>query len=254
MKRAVTIMLAMVLGVSVLSGCSEIWYDGPLSCISHVNENGVVLSLMDMTEDSQAQLLAVLNSGEWVEDMPNCGYDYEMKTENETICYHSACGIFTDMTHQRALPLSDGQRAEINRILGAVPDPTHETYEIHETDENCMESPFGMLADKDVRAVEVSSIPEGYRCAFDGTSAKEAVDYMASLCLIPDFPENPDEYSGMTWDISIEYHDGTKETVYLFGDFIRISGSPWYKMNRDEADSFSTRLWELSVQETGRDE
>ncbi len=65
--------------------------------------------------------------------------------------------------------------------------------------------------------------------------------------MISDFEENPDEYSGMTWVIVLEYEDGSKETVYHFGNmFIRTNGGSWYKMTYEQAGAFDSLLWELN--------
>jgi hypothetical protein len=67
------------------------------------------------------------------------------------------------------------------------------------------------------------------------------------LDLLSDFEENPDQYVGMTWDIVLEYEDGTTETVYHFGNkFICKSGGPWYRMTYEQASAFDSLLWELN--------
>lgn len=104
-----------------------------------------------------------------------------------------------------------------------------------------------LLNDGSVKSVVVTSLPEGYEYSFAGDDAEAVIDYLSSLNLISVFSENPDEYSGMTWVIAIEYENGTEETVYHFGNmFVRRDGGAWYKMNYDEAARFSTLLDELS--------
>lgn len=67
------------------------------------------------------------------------------------------------------------------------------------------------------------------------------VEYLSNLTLISNFPENPDEYSGMTWVIEVEYSDGDSTTIYHFGNmFIRADDGPWYKMDYEEASELGT--------------
>ena len=121
MKRTIPLILAIILCLSILSGCSDVKYKGPLSCVSHVGVDGVT-ALMDMTEDAQEKIISALNSGEWSEGVTNCGHDYWFTTENETIRYHSECGSFIDITNQRSMTLSEEGKANINRILGVKAD------------------------------------------------------------------------------------------------------------------------------------
>ena len=119
MKRILSIMIFLLLCLTVLAGCSNVKYKGPLSCVSHVGVDSVT-ALMDMTEDAQAEILSALNSGEWVDDVTNCGHDDEFTTKNETIRYHSSCGTFIDITNGQAMELSDENRMSINSLIGAT--------------------------------------------------------------------------------------------------------------------------------------
>ena len=119
MKRTLSMLIVLLLCLTVLAGCSNVKYKGPLSCVSHVGVDGVT-ALMDMTEDAQAEILSALNSGKWVDGVTNCGHDYEFTTKNETIRYHSSCGTFIDITNGQAMELSDEDRMSINSLLGAT--------------------------------------------------------------------------------------------------------------------------------------
>ena len=60
------------------------------------------------------------------------------------------------------------------------------------------------------------------------------VEYLSNLTLISDFSENPNEYAGATWVISLKYDNGKAITVYHFGiiinlNFIKYKGNLWYK-------------------------
>ena len=103
-----------------------------------------------------------------------------------------------------------------------------------------------LLAKGNVINIDISSLPEGYNYSFSGEDAKAILDYLLSLNLESNFKENPDEYSGMTWVISLKYEDGNTSTVYHFGNmFIRVKGGSWYKMTYEEANRFNTLLDEL---------
>ena len=104
-----------------------------------------------------------------------------------------------------------------------------------------------LLAEGNVIKIDVSSLPEGYNYSFDGEDAKEIIDYLSNLNLQSNFEENPNEYTGMTWVISLKYENGDELTVYHFGNmFIRTEKGSWYKMTYDEANRFDTLLDELN--------
>ena len=104
-----------------------------------------------------------------------------------------------------------------------------------------------LLAEGNVIKIVVSSLPEGYNYSFDGEDAKEIIDYLSNLNLLSKFEENPNEYTGMTWVIFLEYENGDELTVYHFGNmFIRAEKGSWYKMTFEEASHFDTLLNELN--------
>ena len=103
-----------------------------------------------------------------------------------------------------------------------------------------------LLAEGNVINIDVSSLPEGYNYSFSGADAKAIVDYLSTLNLESNFEENPNEYDGMTWVISLKYENGDTLTIYHSGNmFIRANGGSWYKMTYDEASRFDTLLDEL---------
>ena len=103
-----------------------------------------------------------------------------------------------------------------------------------------------LLAEGYVTKIDVSSLPEGYNYSFDGEDAKEIIDYLSNLNLQSNFEEEPSEYAGMTWVISLEYDNGDMLNVYHFGNmFIRTEKGSWYKMTYEEANRFDALLNEL---------
>ena len=104
-----------------------------------------------------------------------------------------------------------------------------------------------LLAEGNVIKIDVSSLPEGYNYSFNGENAKEIIGYLSSLNLQGNFEENPNEYTGMTWVITLEYENGDTLTIYHFGNmFIRSEKGSWYKMTYEEASRFDVLLNELN--------
>ena len=104
-----------------------------------------------------------------------------------------------------------------------------------------------LLSDGDVINIDISSLPEGYKYAFSGEDAKAITDYLSTLNLEGSFEENPIEYSGRTWVISLKYENGDTLTIYHFANmFIRSEKGSWYRMTYEEASRFDTLLNELN--------
>ncbi len=97
-----------------------------------------------------------------------------------------------------------------------------------------------------VADVHVFSLPAAYDYTFDGEAAEEIAEYLRSLALISDFPENPDLYGGGTWIIEVEYESGESATVCHFGNmFIRTDHGKWYKMVHSEAMELDSLIEKL---------
>ncbi len=117
MKKTLTLLVALLLCVSLFCGCSRLEYEGSISCVSHLEADGTA-TMIDLSENVQTEVVAMLNSDCWINDLTNCGHDFEFTIDNATICYHSECGTFNDISNHRALNLSDEDRAKINSLLG----------------------------------------------------------------------------------------------------------------------------------------
>ena len=97
-----------------------------------------------------------------------------------------------------------------------------------------------------LKSISVESLPGGYSYSFNNDNLYKVWDYLSDLKLISDFPENPDEYDGMTWVITLACAAGHTETIYHFGNmFIRDENGSWYKMDYDQASEFQALLEEL---------
>ena len=117
MKKIIVIIITLVYFFSV-TGCGK-KYEGPLSCISYIGNEGTVV-LIDMTEDVHKEILAILNSGHWYNDVSKCESDYSFETKNEKIYYHADCGTFNDVTNKRYMTLSEEKKEKINQLLGVT--------------------------------------------------------------------------------------------------------------------------------------
>lgn len=102
-----------------------------------------------------------------------------------------------------------------------------------------------LLVEGNVVKIDVSSLPEGYNYSFSGEDAQAIIDYLSTLNLESEFEENPNEYTGMTWVIALEYENGDTFKIYHFGEFIRSQNGSWYKMSFEEASRFDALLDEL---------
>ncbi len=98
-----------------------------------------------------------------------------------------------------------------------------------------------------VNRIAVSSLPESYSYEFTNVEGRtQIISYLSDLDLTADFSENPNEYSGMTWMITLYFADGTSTTIYHFGNmFIRAEGEPWYKMDYEQGNKFDEIVWNL---------
>ena len=95
-----------------------------------------------------------------------------------------------------------------------------------------------------VKSVSVVSSPFTYEYSFSGDDANAVVGYLAGLNVKP-YPKGND-YTGMSWDISIEYEDGNTLTVYHCANkLIKINHGRWYEMTYDEASRLDALLDEI---------
>ena len=100
------------------------------------------------------------------------------------------------------------------------------------------------LDENSIKRISVTSSPEGYEYSFKGDDAQAIVDYLESLHLTPFL--GIDSETGMTWVISIEHKNGKVTTVYhSCNKYIMAEGGLRYEMIFEEANRFSTLLYEL---------
>ena len=79
----------------------------------------------------------------------------------------------------------------------------------------CDENP-NETTENSIIKIEIYSLPDSYtnkRIYTNSNKISAISTYLAGLNLQSDFPENPNEYRGMAFIITITYEDGT-EVVY----------------------------------------
>ena len=106
--------------------------------------------------------------------------------------------------------------------------------------------PVLLKREGEIKNISVSSLPEGFNYSFAGEDAEKIAEYLSDIELISDFSENPEEYLGMVWVVSINYENGDVVTIYHNANkFIKTDSGRWYKMNYYEANRFEYLLDEL---------
>ena len=113
MKRILPLILVALMIIS-LSSCSNPKFEHPIS-VSKLTDGDLKSVMLDYENDL---MLELLNKGKWVDDIPNCGYDYEFEFgAHNVLRYHSECGTFIDTENSRSLTVSEQDKNTINESL-----------------------------------------------------------------------------------------------------------------------------------------
>ena len=113
LKRILPLILVALMIIS-LSSCSNPKFEHPIS-VSKQTDGDLKSVMLDYENDL---MLELLNKGKWVDDIPNCGYDYEFEFgAHNVLRYHSECGTFIDMENSRSLTVSEQDKNTINESL-----------------------------------------------------------------------------------------------------------------------------------------
>ena len=113
MKRILPLVLVALMIIS-LSSCSNPKFEHPIS-VSKLTDGDLKSVMLDYENDL---MLELLNKGKWVDDIPNCGYDYEFEFgAHNVLRYHSECGTFIDTENSRSLTVSEQDKNTINESL-----------------------------------------------------------------------------------------------------------------------------------------
>ena len=117
---------------------------------------------------------------------------------------------------------------------------------LEDTSESVDASEVLGLNDGNITDIHVKSSPTGYDYSFKGDKVQEIVDYLSSLNLIANFPENPEDYDGMTWVVTVLFDNKEALNIYHDGMFIIIGNGTWYKMSYEEANRLDNIIWSNS--------
>lgn len=113
MKRILPLILVALMIIS-LSSCSKPKFEHPIS-VSKLTDGDLKSVMLDYENHL---MLDLLNKGKWVDDIPNCGYDYEFEFgAHNVLRYHSECGTFIDTENSRSLTVSEQDKNTINESL-----------------------------------------------------------------------------------------------------------------------------------------
>lgn len=98
----------------------------------------------------------------------------------------------------------------------------------------------------DVVKITVTTLPEDDSLARTYTSPGKiaaVMDYLDGLALADHFPEDPDQYAGMSILLSVWRADGSRQEYVHFGNlFLRQDGGDWKKMKYEDAARLETVL------------
>lgn len=113
LKRILPLILVALMIIS-LSSCSNPKFEHPIS-VSKLMDGDLKSVMLDYENDL---MLELLNKDKWVDDIPNCGYDYEFEFgAHNVLRYHSECGTFIDTENSRSLTISEQDKNTINESL-----------------------------------------------------------------------------------------------------------------------------------------
>ncbi len=73
-----------------------------------------------VAECPSEKITALLNKGEWVNDVTDCAHDYVFTLNGKKIRYHSSCGTFIDIESTRSLTVAESDKEEINTLLKSL--------------------------------------------------------------------------------------------------------------------------------------
>lgn len=113
MKKILSLILVVLMAFS-LASCSNPKFEHPIS-VSKLTDGESKFIMRDYENDL---MLELLNKGKWVNDIPNCGYDYELEFGAHNILrYHSECGTFIDVENSRSLTIGEEYKNKINESI-----------------------------------------------------------------------------------------------------------------------------------------
>lgn len=115
MKRLLSVLFALLL----LIGCGACGEDeDALVRVTYLGGEQESVRLSEVQQNQIFEILAAQEGKIWSEDLTNCGYDYEIKTQTQTFLYTPRCGMLTNPDSGCCVVLSQEQSDALHDILG----------------------------------------------------------------------------------------------------------------------------------------
>lgn len=115
MKKMAFYMLTFILVTVLLASCTINPSSSTLS-VTKVEETNKI----DVDSGKTEKILLLFEDGEWINEVPNCGYDFVFDYNGDMYRYHSECGTFYSLTNEQSLELGKTDQTEVNNILKAL--------------------------------------------------------------------------------------------------------------------------------------
>ena len=110
-------MLMLILVAVLLTSCAINTPTSPLS-VTKAEET----TKINIDNGNTEKILSLFEGGEWINETPNCGYDFIFDYNGDVYRYHSECGTFYSLTDKQSLELNETAQTEVNDILKALCD------------------------------------------------------------------------------------------------------------------------------------
>ena len=115
MKKTLIFLMIISIFAIGLSACTINTSSAPLSVTKVESEVSTHLD-----EKQSERILTLFKDGKWINDAPNCAYDYLFDYNGDIYRYHSDCGTFYSMTDKQSLELNESMQNEVNDILTSL--------------------------------------------------------------------------------------------------------------------------------------
>ena len=117
MKKTAIYMLMLILVAVLLTSCA---INTPTSPLSVTKAEETTKIKINIDNGNTEKILSLFEGGEWINDTPNCGYDFIFDYNGDVYRYHSECGTFYSLTDKQSLELNETAQTEVNDILKAL--------------------------------------------------------------------------------------------------------------------------------------
>ena len=124
MKRLLSVLFALLLLIGCVA-CGE--DEDALVRVTYLGGEQESVRLSQVQQNQIFEILAAQEEKIWSEDLTNCGYDYEIKTQTQAFLYTPSCGILTNPNSGCCVVLSQEQSDALHDILG-IPHEEVSTY------------------------------------------------------------------------------------------------------------------------------